>query len=182
MNLAILHFFNNLIHRSAALDGLIIFFIQSALFIIPLVIVAVYLIGIFLKKETCRTAALNAGCLVAVCLLLGLLIEQFVHEPRPMFALDNVIVLLPHANDPSFPSDHMLLCFSAAFGFFPLSKKLSIPLMGFGLLVGAAKIAAAQHYPSDILLTILLTLVISLLYLIFISQWTEKAYLAAERR
>jgi len=182
MNQAVLHFFNDMARKSAALDGLAKFFIQGSLFIIAAVILAVYLLGIFLKRENFRASAVNTGCIVALCLLAGLLIEQFVHETRPMFALDNVTVLLPHANDSSFPSDHMLFCFGAAFGFYPLSKGLGFSLMGFGLLVGVAKVIAAQHYPLDILLTIAAAFVVALVYLIFVSKWTAKIYLSLERR
>ena len=182
MNLSILHFFNDMAGRSAVLDGIVKFLIQGSFVIVALVIVAVYLLGIFARKENCRTAAVNAGAIVVLCLVIGLVIEHFVHETRPMFALDNVTVLLPHANDSSFPSDHMLFCFGAAFGFWPLGKKLSFSLMGFGLLVGIAKIFAAQHYPSDILLTILVAFIIALLYHIFIAKWINRLYTAIERR
>ncbi|MDR0287659.1 MAG: phosphatase PAP2 family protein, partial [Clostridiales bacterium] len=155
---------------------------QGTIFITPLVILAVYLIGLFFKKEKYRTTAVNTGCIVILCLVIGLIIEQFVHETRPMFALNNVTILLPHSEDSSFPSDHMLFCFSTAFGFWTLSKKLSFSLMAFGLLVGIAKIYAAQHYPLDILFTILLVLLIYILYWLLISKRVSKLYLTLERR
>ena len=169
-------------HRSAVLDGIAKLLIQGSFALAAAVILAVYLVGIFRKREDFRTSAVRTGCIVVLCLLLGLLIEQFVHETRPMYALSDVTPLLPHANDSSFPSDHMLFCFGAAFGFYPLSKKLGFSLMGFGLLVGVAKIYAAQHYPLDILLTILAAFVIALLYRMFVSKWVDKLYLAVERQ
>ena len=182
MNQSIVRFFNDLAGKSAVLDGLVKFLIQGSIPIICAVILAVYLIGIFARREKYRTAAISTGCLVVVCLLAGLLIEQFVHETRPMFAMSGINVLLPHANDSSFPSDHALFCFAAALGFWPLGKRLSIPLMGFGVLVGLAKIFAAQHYPLDIILTIAVALVISFLFLRFVTKWVDKLYMAIERR
>jgi len=182
MNQDILYFFNNMAHTSAALDSIAKFLIQDSALIILIVIVVVYLAGILAKKELFRTTAFNAACTVVVCLIVGFVIGHFVQETRPMFALNDVTVLLPHANDSSFPSDHMLFCFAAAFGFYQLSRKFGVILMVFGLLVGIAKIYAAQHYPLDILLTIILTFVISFLYLTFISKWPLKIYSAVERR
>ncbi|MCL2343715.1 MAG: phosphatase PAP2 family protein [Firmicutes bacterium] len=182
MNERILHLLNDMVHKSALLDWFARFLIQGSFFIIAAAILAVYLLGIFLKKENFRSAAVNTGCIVVLCLLIGLLTEQFVHEKRPMFALDNVTALLPHADDASFPSDHMLFCFGAAFGFYPLSKKLSFSLMAFGLLVGIAKIFAAQHYPLDVLFTILGAFVIALAYRILASKRVAKGYQFLERR
>ena len=182
MNQNILHFFNDMVHKSNIADSFVSFLIQWVPFIIAAVIVIIFIIGVIRKKEQYRISAVNAGCLVVLCLVLGFIIGQFVDEARPMFALTDVTVLLPHSNDSSFPSDHMLICFGASFGFFQLRKWFSFVLMGFGLLVGIAKIYAAQHYPSDIFLTILFVFIIYLLYRIFISKWVTKIYLTVEKR
>jgi len=158
------------------------FLIQGSMIIIPLVLVLVYLLGIFLKREKYRIVAINTLCIIVICLVAGFVIGHFVNETRPMFALANVNVLLPHANDSSFPSDHTLLCFGAAFGFYLLSRKLGVVLTIFGVLVGLAKIYAAQHYPSDILLTIVVVLVIFVLYCVFVLKPVSRLYTAVERR
>ena len=182
MNQSILHFFNDLVHKSSAVDILAKFLIDGSFLIIPLVILAVYLIGIFARKERCRVAAIHTGCIVVLCLIVGFIIGQLVFEARPMYALNNVTVLLSHSNDSSFPSDHMLFCFGTAFGFWQISKRFSVMIMIFGLLVGIAKIYAAQHYPSDILLTILVAFAVYVLYRIFISKWVANYIQLIERR
>ena len=181
MNQSILHFFNDMAGKSAALDDVAKFFIKGSVIIIPVVILAVYFVGIFRKKELWRTAAVNTGCIVVIALVIGFIIGRLVHETRPMFASGSVTTLLPHANDSSFPSDHMLFCFGAAFGFCPLSKKLGLSLMAFGLLTGIAKVYAGQHYPLDIVLTILVVYVIYLLYQTLISKYVSKLYGKFER-
>lgn len=182
MNSGVLHFFNDMVGKSAVLDGVAKFLIQGSMIIIPLVLVLVYLLGIFLKREKYRIVAINTLCIIVICLVAGFVIGHFVNETRPMFALANVNVLLPHANDSSFPSDHTLLCFGAAFGFYLLSRKLGVVLTIFGVLVGLAKIYAAQHYPSDILLTIVVVLVIFVLYCVFVLKPVSRLYTAVERR
>jgi len=181
MNQNILHFFNDMAGKTAALDAIAKFLIKGSDIIIPVAILVVYFLGIFLKRERYRTAAVNTGCIVVLCLIVGFVIGKFVNETRPMFALGNVTALLPHANDSSFPSDHMLFCFGAAFGFYALNKKLGLIFMAFGLLTGIAKIYAGQHYPLDIVLTILVVYIIFLIYQAFASKWIGKLYTVIER-
>ncbi|MCL2461662.1 MAG: phosphatase PAP2 family protein [Defluviitaleaceae bacterium] len=182
MNQSILRFFNGMVHKSAAVDGIASFLIKTAPFIVAAVIVAVFAAGLVRKQEKWRAAAFVTGCLVVVCLVLGFVTGHFVNETRPVYALNNMTALLPHADDSSFPSDHMLICFGAAFGFLGLRKWLCFTLAGFGLLVGLAKVYAAQHYPSDILVTVIFVFVIYLLYRAFFSKRLAKLYLAVEKR
>lgn len=181
MDQSILYFLNGMVGKWPFVDGLAKFLINGSLVIIPLLVLLVFLFGVFLKKERYRTAAVNAACVVLLCLLIGFIIERFTFEVRPMFSLDDMVILMSHTNDSSFPSDHMLLCFGAAFGLWRLSKGLSITTMVFGLLVGLAKIFAAQHYPSDILFTILVALAIYLLYAILLRKLVTKVYQAIDR-
>jgi len=171
-----------MVGKSVILDDIAKFLIQGIIFIIPIIILVVYFRGFYLKKKENRTAAVNTGCIVVIGLIIGSIISHLFFEARPMFALGNVTHLMSYTNDSSFPSDHMLLCFGTAFGFYPLSKKLSFWLMGFGLIVGIAKIFAAQHYPLDILGTIILVLAISILYFTLISKWITKLYVAIEKK
>jgi len=165
------------------LDDLGIFLIQGSLFIVPLIVLAVYVLGIVRKNERWRTGAVTAGVFVVACVVIAELLGLVIHEPRPLFVLaSQVKVLLPHANDSSFPSGHTTLCFSAAFGLYLLDKRFGIVMMVFGLLVGFAKIFAAHHYPLDIVGTILLIFVLFLLYRAFVTKWVEKTYLALEHR
>ncbi|MCL2882262.1 MAG: phosphatase PAP2 family protein [Coriobacteriia bacterium] len=183
MNQSILLFFNSFVHRSMVLDDLGIFLIQGSLFIVPLIVLAVYVLGIVRKNERWRTGAVTAGVFVVACVVIAELLGLVIHEPRPLFVLaSQVKVLLPHANDSSFPSGHTTLCFSAAFGLYLLDKRFGIVMMVFGLLVGFAKIFAAHHYPLDIVGTILLIFVLFLLYRAFVTKWVEKTYLALEHR
>jgi len=182
MNSGVLHFFNDMVGKSAVMDGVAKFLIQGSMVIIPLVLVLVFLLGIFLKREKYRIVAINTLGIIIICLLVGYGIGHSVNETRPMFALAHVNILLPHANDSSFPSDHTLLCFGAAFGFYLLSRKLGVVLTIFGVLVGLAKIYAAQHYPWDILLTIVVVFAIFVLYRIFALRPVSWLYTTVERR
>ncbi|HYK84645.1 MAG TPA: phosphatase PAP2 family protein [Ktedonobacteraceae bacterium] len=116
------------------------------------------------------------ACLVAYAI--NLLIEQFVFEPRP-FVTHKVHLLVSHAADSSFPSDHTAWSFAVIgmllFAFIALrrSQKRSVPsttpsssfpptflrkplvllIVAFviGCTIGVARIYVGVHYPDDIL-------------------------------
>jgi undecaprenyl-diphosphatase len=114
------------------------------------------------------------ACLVAYAL--NLLIEQFVFEPRP-FIGHKVHLLIAHAADSSFPSDHTAWSFAVvgmlAFAFLPLvlsakykrdekrqrfdaalRRKLFLFLivaLVIGCLIGLARVFVGVHYPGDVL-------------------------------
>jgi undecaprenyl-diphosphatase len=102
----------------------------------------------------------------------NLLIEQFIYEPRP-FISHHVHLLVQHAADGSFPSDHTAWSFAVvgmlAFSLLPwfartkkpvtstapsAIRKTSVILLLIGLLVactiGIARIFVGVHYPDDI--------------------------------
>ena len=114
------------------------------------------------------------ACLVAYAI--NLLIEQFVFEPRP-FVTHKVHLLISHAADASFPSDHTAWSFAVIgmllFSLLPqrLSnrnrmtqikqplqdasqrKSLLLLIVAFviGCSIGLARIYVGVHYPDDIL-------------------------------
>ncbi len=114
------------------------------------------------------------ACLVAYAM--NLLIEQFVFEPRP-FISHKVHLLIAHAADSSFPSDHTAWSFAVigmlAFAFLPifisarnkrgekeqrfdpaLLRKLFMYIIAafvIGCIIGLARVFVGVHYPGDVL-------------------------------
>ncbi len=103
----------------------------------------------------------------------NLLIEQFIFEPRP-FVSHKVHLLVSHATDGSFPSDHAAWSFAVVgmllFAFLPffssahptqakptrrsLSRKpiwYTIIAIVIGCIIGYARVYVGVHYPGDIL-------------------------------
>ena len=169
------------------LDTLMIFCANYLIFCLPLVMLLMW--G---RPVSWRSQALNAGqqevlrgrratvlwvafaCIAAYAL--NLLIEAFVFEPRP-FISHHVTLLITHAADGSFPSDHTAWAFAVGGMFFlqwlvswrvarhrfsqtgdasPL-KALIYPglitllMLGIGCLIGFARVFVGVHYPGDIL-------------------------------
>jgi undecaprenyl-diphosphatase len=120
--------------------------------------------------------------LIFACILafgLDLFIEQFYFEPRPFIA-HKVHLLVQHAADASFPSDHTAWSFAVVgmllFAFLPFftmsSKQSAVPQNGalvktrrssvrkliwyvviafvIGCIIGYARVFVGVHYPDDI--------------------------------
>ena len=112
-----------------------------------------------------RQRAVLAGCLAAVVAVgLGLLLEHVLVRPRPFVAL-GIEPLVPHAADSSFPSDHTLVGVALVGALAWRVPRLGLWLLGWALLVGVARVAAALHYPSDILGSAVLAVVLDALAL-----------------
>jgi undecaprenyl-diphosphatase len=169
------------------LDALMIFGASWLIFCWPLLLLLVWGVPLSWRKRPLRPG--EAGILqerralvvwvAQACLLaygLNLLIEHVLFEPRP-FIGHTVHLLIAHAADASFPSDHAAWSFAVVgmvlFAVLPLAlttlrKRAGVthgstfaPLRVPGLLllaslalacaIGVARIYVGVHYPGDIL-------------------------------
>ena len=60
-------------------------------------------------------------------------------------------VLVAHAPDPSFPSDHAILVFAVTVVIATVSRRLALWLFLFSIVVLAARVYVGVHYPADVL-------------------------------
>jgi undecaprenyl-diphosphatase len=168
--------------RHPLLDALMIFCANLLVFCWPLLLLMVWGIPLRWRRrgvqpgETEMLAERRSVVLwvVIACLFaytLNLLLEQFVFEPRP-FVSHKVHLLIAHAADASFPSDHTAWSFAVVgmllFGFLPLlfavrqkpkqgglDTRLTLLLLVVALVIacciGIARVYVGVHYPGDVL-------------------------------
>ncbi len=169
------------------LDGFMIFCANSLIFCWPLLLLIVWGIPSRWRKyagqpgankfiEERRAAVLWIGIACLLAYAINLLIEQYVFEPRP-FVSHRVHLLISHAADASFPSDHAAWSFAVVgmllFAFLPLLRSAwsnrpasgqttGSPTLRFAVLllvvaliiasgIGLARVYVGVHYPGDIL-------------------------------
>ncbi len=103
-----------------------------------------------------RARSILYVCLtVAAAMILGDLFKNLFGRARPPLLFeDGIYGFFPMtAGDMhrSFPSGHSLRIFSAmtALGF--VLPKLRLPALAFAVIVGASRVVALRHYPSDVL-------------------------------
>jgi len=148
MNASLFNALFSLAHKTAFLDGLIIFFAKYLAYLLVL--------GFFILLF--RTAGARLKILyfceaaLSVILARGILTEvirYFYAHPRPFDALG----ITPSISEagPSFPSGHMTFFFALAGTISYFNKKWGMVYFLAGVFMGAARVFAGVHWPYDIL-------------------------------
>jgi undecaprenyl-diphosphatase len=171
------------------LDAFMVFCANSLIFFFPLVLLLLWGRPLAWRKQPMaveemqtlrerRAVVLWTGVACVLSYGLSLLIEQFVFEPRP-FVSHKVHLLVSHAADGSFPSDHSAWAFAVvgmillqlAITFFSarheqresvlwhvLTRKFLLVVspilllaLVFAVCIGVARVFVGVHYPGDIL-------------------------------
>lgn len=86
----------------------------------------------------------------------------FFYNPRP-FVVWNFIPLIPHSPDNWFPSDHTLISSAFAMLWFVYNKKLWIALWIIAILVWLSRVAVWVHHLVDVIGSMVIAIVISLI-------------------
>jgi undecaprenyl-diphosphatase len=98
-----------------------------------------------------RNDFVEAALAAAIGLALSQVIGAMWPHPRP-FAIGLGHQWIPHADDPSLPSDHATLAFSVACSLL-LHARTRLPgimLALMGIVIGWARVYAGVHFPLDI--------------------------------
>jgi undecaprenyl-diphosphatase len=91
-----------------------------------------------------------------VALGVGPLVGIVLPRQRPFEVLSSVRVLMAHAPDTSFPSDHAILVGALTVGLWALSQRLDVGLAFVGFTVVVARVYIGVHYPSNLIGGVLL--------------------------
>lgn len=116
----------------------------------PLVVVVVLLACWGRWTRAWQRAAALATIAALLALGVGQLLNTALPRPRPFLVMD-ATVLVPHAPDPSFPSDHAILMFAVTVVLASVSRRLAGWLAVFSILVLIARVYVGVHYPADVL-------------------------------
>lgn len=144
--------------------ALVAWIAEGGIAILPLVLAALWLwpgTGRQCRREVVVACAVSG--LLAVLVVLAL--DHVADRPRPFVDL-GLTPLFPHDADSSFPSDHTLTSVAIAGPLVARRRRLGLGLVAWSLLIGAARVAAAVHYPSDIAGSALIAAVTSVLALL----------------
>jgi undecaprenyl-diphosphatase len=155
------------------LDELMVFVTQGALAVFALVLLLMWFFG----KEKYKYTVVFAAITGVLGLFINFILGHIYFEPRP-FVTHHVHLLIQHAKDSSFPSDHSTGTFSLAFAvLWRKNRKIGFGLLLVAILTGISRVYVGHHYPFDVLASILVALISSRLVYSFSSVFRPIARL-----
>ena len=157
MNYEIFQAINQNAGHQPLLDGLMVFFTQFAFPLFALVLLLMWFLGKEKEKYTVVYAAITAVTALVVNMILG----HIFYENRP-FVTHHVNLLVQHVKDSSFPSDHATGTFSIALAIlWRKHRKIGIGMLLFAICTGISRVYVGNHYPFDVLASIIVSIVVS---------------------
>ncbi|MDQ6738766.1 MAG: undecaprenyl-diphosphatase [Gemmatimonadota bacterium] len=132
--------------HSAVLDGIMVGFAKYSPEFFAIVLLALWLTW----KPANQRGAFLAGTAGLVALGIGQLIGILLPRPRPYLA-HNVTLLIAHAADTSFPSDHATLGFALAAMLYRFNRGAAALVLLTAIVMAFARVFVGAHYPSDVL-------------------------------
>lgn len=165
MNEQILTFLNNLASNNKIIEQIVIMFVDSPIFFLPVFLIIAW-IYYSIKKEKKRKEKLLLifySCLLWI--LISITIQQFIHIDRPENYLKNTWkLLLQHLPDASFPSDHATVSFAFLTSLFLYNYKIIASIfLPFAILMWLSRISAWIHWPFDILFWMIIWIISALI-------------------
>lgn len=149
MNTALFYAINSFAASAESISQAVVFLAEDFGYL--LIVLLAYFLA---THEDKRRGAREVAVMVLTATLAWLLahaIKYIYYEPRPFAAFSDVRQLIPHEADSSFPSGHAVFFSALATAMWFYHKRLAV-LLGIGaILIGAARVAAGVHYPTDIL-------------------------------
>jgi undecaprenyl-diphosphatase len=152
---------HQLVSSQSWIAVLVVILANYGSFLLPLALLVIWLRA-DMPADRRRDAILVGVVTAGLAFLLGLVLERTLSRPRPFVELD-FQPLFAHAADSSFPSDHTLVGVALVGPLLAASRKLGSALVVWALIVGLARVAAGVHYPSDILGSAVLALVLDVI-------------------
>jgi undecaprenyl-diphosphatase len=92
-----------------------------------------------------------AESLISACVALGLsgVISSLFYRDRP-FVTDQVIQLIKHASNASFPSDHAVGAFVIATAIWFFRRRDGSVWLAFAACIAFSRVWVGVHYPTDV--------------------------------
>ena len=106
-----------------------------------------------------KLATACATLSVLVGLLINVALSKIWYHDRPFVAHPHqTVLLIHHAPDNGFPSDHATVAFAIAFGVFIFSRRVGIIFLLVAAMISLDRVFVGVHYPADIIASFLVGL------------------------
>ena len=153
-----------LINRSVIIDGLMITISKLVPYVYMLVLAWLFVKGFRVNSFKLRAESFATGVLLVLCLIGSFILGSIFYENRPFVEHPETILILNHAADASFPSDHAVGTMAIACGILFYRWKWGTWMVYGSILVGISRVFVGNHYPGDILGAFILVWILTAIY------------------
>ena len=163
MNYWLFSLINGMANWSVVLDAVMILISKLVPYLYILLLAWLYVKGFRTGNFKLRGESFATGVLLVLCLIGSFILGSMFYEDRP-FVDHQVNLIVSHAADASFPSDHAVGTMAIASGILFYHWNLGTKMVYGSILVGFSRVFVGNHYPGDILGAFILVWVITALY------------------
>jgi undecaprenyl-diphosphatase len=149
LNGALFEALNQLAGHVAVVDDAMVAAARFAVFAVFAVVCASWFLRTG-EPERRRVAIYTAGLSAILAIAVAMLIQQFYVHQRPFVLRSDTVLLMRHAADPSFPSEHATVAFAMASGLGLYRRRLGAVALALASLVAIARVFVGVHYPTDV--------------------------------
>jgi undecaprenyl-diphosphatase len=150
LNGSIFDAINDLAGHIAVADDLMKFAAQYVIFGVFALVAASWFVRVG-SDQSRRLAVYTAVLTGALSFLAILVIHRFYTHQRPFASRNDVVLLIKHTADSSFPSDHATAAFAMATGVALYRGRYGLVLLSLAALISFARVYVGLHYPFDVL-------------------------------
>jgi undecaprenyl-diphosphatase len=160
LNLALFHLINQYAGLNPAIDTLAIFAAEY----MPVIVILALAILWILKGNNTRDVILYGIYAAIIGLVINYIIGLVYFHPRP-FMIGLGTQLFQYPAETSFPSDHTTFMVSIALMlfYFKETRVYGVILLILGLIGGLARVFSGVHFPLDILGSIVVSIISTLI-------------------
>ena len=181
MNYWLFSLINDMANQSIVLDALMIVISKVVPYIYIFILAGLYMQGFRTRNFKLRSESFATGVLFVICLLGSFILGSMFYENRP-FVDHTVVLIVNHAADASFPSDHAVGTMALACGILYYRWNLGTWMVYGSILVGISRVFVGNHYPGDILGAFILVWILTALYNKLLRRGVVRVYKGLDRR
>jgi len=142
---------NGLAGRNGFWDALAIFSAQYLIFVVAGLMVVLWF-ALPRRAEAMRRQLLLAGLSAVVAIGINYVIAALWYRPRPFVLYPHLVhLLVQHAADASFPSDHAAVAAAVALALRGQSRSVQLVFWLLTLLILLSRVFVGVHWPTDVL-------------------------------
>lgn len=172
---------NGMANKLAIIDALMILSSKLIPYLYILILGWLYVKGFRTGNFKLRGESFATGVLLVLCLIGSFILGSIFYENRP-FVDHQVNLIVSHAADASFPSDHAVGTMAIASGILFYHWSLGTKMVYGSIWVGFSRVFVGNHYPGDILGAFILVWVITAVYNKTIRRGVVRLYKGLDAR